>query len=153
MNRVYKIIAYLTVSLLLSCLIFWGDNSFFNSFLQNIIPLLATLFAINVTANSLVTSELNKLKIAHPEANIRNPLKEIKKVFLAQIVIILALFFILILRDFLSGINFPCKNIVTIVTNACVIGSFFYFLEIIADIGKALFMIIDFNSKDDKDSN
>lgn len=151
MNRIYKLIAYVAVSLLFSCLIYWGSNSFFNSFLQNIIPLLATLFAINVTANSLVTSELNKLKTAHPKANIRNPLKEIKTVFLTQIIIILVLFFLLILRDFLSEQDFAYQYIITIITNACVIGSFFYFLEIIADIAKALFMIIDFNSRDDKD--
>ena len=149
MNKAYKIIAYIAVSGVISWIAYINGSSFFESFNGLLIPLLATLLAINITTSSLVAGELRKIRNEYPQCNIGKSTNEIKRIFKIQIFLIVTLLILLIFKD----CSFVEDNIedqyVTIFTNGCVIAVFCYFLEIIYDLGCSLFDIINFNSDQD----
>ncbi|MCS2890432.1 hypothetical protein NXY11_22430 [Parabacteroides faecis] len=144
-----KIITYITISCGLSYLAYEGNGSFFIEFLKNIIPLLATLLAINMTSSALIAGELSKLRIKYPKADLTATNKEMKKTFIFQLYLLIALFIIFLLRDALIIQNLEIKKIVTLISNAFAIGIFLYYLEIIYDLGKALFDILNFNNQNE----
>lgn len=147
MNRIYKIIAYIAVSLFLGYLAYVGNGCFFDEFLKSIIPLLATLLAINITTSALIIGELSKLKDNHSDADLTTSNKAIKRTFITQIVLILALLLVLLIRDILLTLNISIKDYVVLLSNVFVFGAFLYYLEIIYDLGKALLGIVNFNNK------
>jgi hypothetical protein len=147
MNSLYKIIAYIAVSLFLGYLAYAGNGCFFDEFLKSIIPLLATLLAINITTSALIIGELSKLKDNHSDADLTISNKAIKRTFITEIVLILALLLVLLIRDILLTLNISIKDYVVLLSNAFVFGVFLYYLEIIYDLGKALLGIVNFNNK------
>ena len=146
MNKIYKIIAYLSISLVLSYIVSIGNGDFFKQFTNNAIPLLTTLLAINITASALIASELNRLKHNYPNANTKETSFELKQTLTLQVIFILFLFVVFIIRDWLDEIEFIYIGYYQIATNACLIGVFLYYFEIIYDLGKGLLRIIDFNA-------
>lgn len=146
MNKIYKIVAYISISFGLSYLVSIGTGDFFDQFINSAIPLLATLLAINITASALIASELNRLKQAYPNAETKDTAFELKQTLIYQVVFIIALFIVFIVRDWLIESNFLYIRIYKLFANACLIGVFMFFFEIIYDLGKGLLRIIDFNS-------
>lgn len=146
MNKIYKLIAYMTVSALISWIAHVNNSSFFESFNGLLIPLLATLLTINITTSSLVAGELRKIKKESPQCNIGKSTDEIKRTFKVQIFLIASLLIIFIIKD--CGFITQCVDAkwVAIIVNGYVIAVFSYFLEIIYDLGRSLFDIITFNS-------
>lgn len=146
MNKIYKLIAYISVSALISWLAYSNGSSFFESFNGLLIPLLATLLAINITTSSLVAGELRKIKKEHPQCDIGKSTNEIKRIFKIQIVLIASLLALFIIKD--CGWIKQCidQKWITIFTNGYVTAVFIYFLEIIYDLGCSLFDIINFNA-------
>lgn len=152
MYRFGKICAYTIVSILISTLVYFGNGTFFLSFINDLIPLLATLFAIYLTANTLVTIEINRIKDKYPAADTLPTTKEIKRIFIIQLILILILIMVFVVRDFLLNIKIQIElinihMIIMIISNAFAVSVFGYFLEAIYDTGKTLFLLIDFNSK------
>lgn len=146
MNKIYKIIAYIAVSICLSWIAYVNGSTFFESFNGLLIPLLATLLAINITTSSLVAGELRKIKKEFPQCDIGKSTKEIKRIFRIQIWLIASLLILFIGKDCSFIVNNIEKHYITVISNGCVIAVFCYFLEIIYDLGCSLFDIINFNS-------
>lgn len=147
MCRLYKIIGYLAVSFCLSYLAVNGDGIFISSFTNNIIALLATLLALNITTSALISSEVSKIKYNYPQANVVDISKELKTTLIKQIVLLLFMLVITILSSWIY-VEFPSiKNCIMYFVNASAIYAFLYYIEVIYDLGKGLFSIIDFNNK------
>lgn len=141
MNRAIKIIAYLAIALLLSYLANNGDREFIKEFSLNIISLLTTILAINIPTSILVISEINRMKAKiniQPMASF----KELKHGLLMQIVVLACLFIIQTVCSFLKNKNIIDNSIINIVSGSFVIAAFMYYLEVIYDLGIALFDLI-----------
>lgn len=145
MCRISKIISYVSVSLFLSYLESLGSGVFFNQIKENIIPLLATLLAINITTSALIAVELKKFISQFNEADPNKVTKELKFSFVIQLFALLFLFLVLLIND-LSIQNLIYKKYSELITNAIVIGVFLYYMEIILDLGKALLQILNANT-------
>lgn len=152
MNRIYKIVAYIAISLLLGYMAYEGNGDFIKEFLKNIIPLLATIVAINIPTCALLVNELNKLKNNFLDINVSDIYKEMKISIIIQLLLIIILVILLITKDFLLNQEFIISDpsyvkYINIAINSFVIGFFIYFLEIVWDLGDALFKLIQFNTK------
>ena len=146
MNKIFKIISYLSVSLFFSYLESLGSGIFFDNLKNNIIPLLATLLAINITTGALISTELKKFTSQFPNASSIDVSKELRFSFIIQLISLVFLFIVLLINDIIT------KEITYIkyseyLTNTIIIGVFLYYLEIILDLGKALFKILNANNK------
>jgi len=146
MNKIYKLIAYVAVSALISWIACENNSSFFKSFNELLIPLLATLLTINITTSSLVAGELRKIKKECPQCDIGKSTNEIKQTFKIQIFLIASLLVLFAVKDCNFIKQYIDQQYITIFVNGYVIVVFGYFLEIIYDLGCALFDIINFNS-------
>ena len=140
MNRAIKIIAYLAIASLLSYLANNGDREFIKGFSSNIISLLTTILAINIPTSTLIISEINRIK-EKMDIHSTATFNELKHGLIMQIVVLVCLFVIQTLCAFLKN-----KNI--IVSDSFVIAAFIYYLEVIYDLGIALFDLITFKVKD-----
>lgn len=153
MNRAYKIIAYIAISSSLGYIAYEGRGDFMKDFLMNVIPLLTTIFAINMPTCALIVNELNKLNDKYSDIDVTSVSKELRYSIVIQIGFIGVLICFFILKDFLlkqeciTGNELLVKYI-NIGVNSLAIGSFAYFLEIIGDLGKALFKLIHFNMRE-----
>ena len=136
----------MVVSGFISWTAYVNGSSFFESFNGMLIPLLATLLAINITTSSLVAGELRKIKKEFPQCDIKNSTNEIKRIFKIQIFLIASLLFLFIIKDCDFIQEYINQQYITIFVNGYVIAAFGYFLEIIYDLGCSLFDIINFNS-------
>ena len=129
-----------------------GNGDFIKEFLKNIIPLLATIVAINIPTCALLVNELNKLKNNFLDINVSDIYKEMKISIIIQLLLIIILVILLITKDFLLNQEFIISDpsyvkYINIAINSFVIGFFIYFLEIVWDLGDALFKLIQFNTK------
>ena len=145
MNRILKIIAYLAIAFILSYLADNGCREFIKMFSDNIISLLATILAINIPTSTLIISEINKIKErlnVDPSATF----KELKYGLMTQIVVLCSLIIILIVCDFMQSKDIVPSSQLNIISGTFVLASFIYYLEIIYDLGIALFELINFKS-------
>lgn len=138
---------YLIIACVVSGLSFYTESDFINKFSDSILPLLSAILAINITTSALLSGEIKKY-ISHTpstESYFNATIKEIKWTFKIQILLLCVLFIVLILKN-ASFFNQPEYKIWTeLISNAVIVGIFGYFLEIIFDLGVALFQIIDAN--------
>ena len=148
MNRAIKIIAYLAVASLLSYLANNGDREFIQGFSSNIISLLTTILAINIPTSTLIISEINRIK----EKTDIQPIatfKELKHGLIMQIAVLICLFVIQTVCGFLKNKNIIGESVVNIISDSFVIAAFIYYLEVLYDLGIALFDLITFKVKDE----
>lgn len=147
MNRAIKVIAYLAVASLLSYLANNGDREFIKGFSSSIISLLTTILAINIPASTLIISEINRIK---EKMNIQPTatFKELKHGLIMQIAVLSCLFVIQIACSFLKNKNIIEEVLLNIISDSFVIAAFIYYLEVIYDLGIALFDMITFRAKD-----
>jgi len=148
MYRFGKACLYIFISVIISIGVYYGDNTFFDSFLNGLIPVLATLSALYMTVSSIIAVEMNKLTERHPGINITNTMYSVKRIFIVQLVLIAALFISFIVRDILIKIEFEITcfhDIVIIFSNAFAIAVFLYFLEALYDVGQTVYSLIDYN--------
>lgn len=147
MNRITKIIAYLAIAAVLSYLANEGDREFIKGFSSGIISLLTTILAINIPTSTLIISEINRLKEkidVQPTAIF----KELKHGLIMQIIVLINLFIVQVICDFLSSKGWVELSITNIVSGTFVIAAFIYYLEVIYGLGVALFDLICFKMKD-----
>lgn len=145
-NRFYKGIAYIAICGGLSWVANFNSSDFFDSFNEVIIPLLATLLAINITTAALIAGELRKIQSEYPSVKIGDSKTEIKRTFKVQIFAICSLVILMIIKDWSWLIDSLGQTTIDIIFNGYVIACFCYFLEIIYDLGCALFDIINSDS-------
>ena len=142
-----KFILYLILSCAISGLAYWTGSDFINKFSESILPLLSAILAINITTSALLSGEIKKYisNIPNSESCFDDTIKEIKWTFKIQIFLLCILFVSLILKE-ASFFNQQDYKIWTdLISNAIIVGIFGYFLEIIYDLGVALFQIIETN--------
>ena len=147
MYKAIKIIAYLAIASLLSYFSNDGDREFIKGFSSNIISLLTTILAINIPTSTLIISEINRIKEKmniHPKATF----DELKHGLIMQIVVLVCLFVIQIVCGFLKNKNIVEESIINIVSDSFAIAAFIYYLEVIYDLGIALFNLITFKNQD-----
>ena len=73
---------------------------------------------------------------------------ELKHGLIMQIVVLVCLFVIQTLCAFLKNKNIIEESVINIVSDSFVIAAFIYYLEVIYDLGIALFDLITFKVKD-----
>lgn len=155
LRNIGKFTIYALISCSISFLTFWSKSNFISNFSNTIIPLLSTILTINITTSALLSSEIKKFILNTPnsETHFKDTITEIKWTFKIQIILISSLFIILIIKDipFLTSTE-ELKKWNQIITDAYVIGVFIYFLEIIYDLGIALFQILEHNKNNPPNS-
>ena len=62
MNRIFKIIAYLSVAFVISYIANQNSTGFIDKFIENALSILGTLLAINIPSTTFIVSELYKIK-------------------------------------------------------------------------------------------
>ena len=145
MNRILKIIAYLAIAFVLSYLANNGCRDFIKGLSDNIISLLATILAINIPTSTLIISEINKIKDKF-SIDPSPAFKELRHGLIAQIFVLCSLIVILIGCDFIQNMDFITSWKIHIISGTFVLASLIYYLEVIYDLGIALFKLIDFKA-------
>ena len=143
MNRILKIIAYL--AFVLSYLANNGCRDFIKGLSDNIISLLATILTINIPTSTLIISEINKIKDKF-SIDSSPAFKELRHGLIAQIFVLCSLIVILIVCDFIQNMDFITSWKIHIISGTFVLASLIYYLEVIYDLGIALFKLIDFKA-------
>lgn len=149
MNRILKIIAYFSLSYILSNLANDGCSDFIDKLTENIISILTTILAINIPTSMLVVSEILKIKKDYEE-DIDPTLifKELKHGLIMQIFVLCSLIVILCCCDYLINKDIIFNNNqIKIISGTFVISSLIYYMEVIYDLGVSLFEILSFNNK------
>lgn len=102
--------------------------------------------AINIPTSTLIVSEINRIKNKidiQPEPTF----EELKHGLIMQIVILICLFIIQIICNYISG-KMPLFIFYTnLISDAFAIAAFLYYIEIIYDLGIALFNLISYKTK------
>ena len=146
MNKAIKIIAYLAVASLLSYLANNGDREFIQGFSSNIISLLTTILAINIPTSTLIISEIKRIKDTTDIEPI-DTFKELRHGLIMQIAVLICLFMIQTVCSFLKNKHIIEEPIINVVSGSFVIAAFIYYIEVIYDLGIALFDLITFKVK------
>lgn len=144
-----KFFLYLIISCTVSGLAYFVESNFINKFSESILPLLSAILAINITTSALLSGEIKKYisKVPDKKLDFGDTVKEIKWTFKIQIFLLCFLFIVLILKNATLFNQSEYKIWTELISNAVIVGVFGYFLEIILDLGVALFQIIDHNKK------
>lgn len=146
MNSLYKYIAFTTISFLLAFFAMRLESTFADKFAENILALLTTLFAINIASSTLIAGKLREIQDKTGFA-FEKTKKNLKWSFYEQIILIGVSFIVAIAREskYLQSLTEP--DICKLICNSIIFFTFISYLEIIRDIGKSLFDLLDFDNK------
>ncbi len=143
MNRVYKIITFVTISFALSALAFYLKSDFVNKFAENLISLLTTLLAINIASSTLIAAKLSEIK-AKTGYHFNKTRTNLKASFYEQIILIAIAFVVVMIGESCVLISKINSDYFEIGVNSILFFTFINYLDIIRDIGKSLFDLLDF---------
>lgn len=149
MNELFKITSYLFLALIVSWIGVKIESSFLKTFSDNFIPLLAAILAINVASVSLLVGSMVQVQ-KETGASLEKTIKDLKQSFLIQLLLIAVSFVALLIKgskkiEFCFG-----QFYLELVCNTIVLAVFIYYLDMVVDLGKALFTIVEFNNKNKK---
>jgi hypothetical protein len=149
MNSLYKLIAFLTISFGFAFLTMKLGSSFVNKFAENILTLLTTLFAINIASSTLIAGKIREIQDTSG-VDFHNTKKNLKNSFYEQIILIAIAFIFSMLREskYLKNAFSECTLI--LLCDTILFFSFIFYIDIIRDIGKSLFDLLDFDNKKKK---
>lgn len=147
MNNIYKIVTFVSLSIFFAFIAFKLQSSFADKFSENILALLTTLFAINIASSTLIAGKLREIQERTGHAFTRTK-KSLKSSFYEQIILIGLAFIFGLLRE--SKVLQTSLNIETlkVICNSVLFFTFIYYLDIIRDIGKSLFDLLDFGNNE-----
>lgn len=145
MNNIYKYIAFVSLSFILSYLGMKLESTFADKFAENILALLTTLFAINIASSTLIAGKLREIqdKTGYKFVKTKNNLKSS---FYEQITLIAIAFVIGMARESKYLQNLIESETCMLICNSILFFCFIAYLEIIRDIGKSLFDLLDFDN-------
>lgn len=147
MNNFYKIVAFLSISVLLAFITMKLESSFANQFAENILALLTTLFAINIASSTLIAGKLTEIQ-EKTGFQFKKTKKSLKNSFYEQIIFIgLAFLFGLIRESSYLKTIFDCEYL-KLFCNSILFYTFISYLDIIRDIGKSLFDLLEYNENE-----
>ncbi|MFD1770864.1 hypothetical protein [Sphingobacterium suaedae] len=147
MNNIYKILTFIFISIIAAYASHLLNSSFANKFAENILALLTTLFAINIASSTLIASKIREIQDKTSYA-FKKSKTSLKSVFHEQIVIIVIAFVASLLRESSILQDFLSKKIVCILSDSVIFFTFIFFIDVIKDIGVALFELLDFEEKE-----
>lgn len=143
MNKIYKSVTFIVLSFILALISLKLKSSFSDKFADNVLALLTTLFAINIASSTLIAGKLREIQnvTGHPFIQTK---KNLKNSFYEQIIFIIIAFIIGLIRE--SNYLKIIINIdnLKLICNSVLFLSFIYYIDIIRDLGKALFDLLDF---------
>lgn len=147
MNNFYKIITFLSISAFFAFIAMKLESTFVDKFSENILALLTTLFAINIASSTLIAGKVREIQnlTGHPFTKTK---KNLKTSFYEQIIFICVAFVASLLKDTILLKNLINTQYLNLACDTLLFLSFIYYLDIIRDIGHALFDLLDFNNKD-----
>lgn len=151
MNKIIKIIAYIAIAYFLSEIANSSSREFITKFSENIISILATILAINVPTSIIIVSEILKIQKEYENIDTSKTFKELRYGLMTQIFVLCSLILILCVCDFFYNKNIIDNHEINIISGTFVIASFIYYMEVIYDLGIALFQLMEFNNKDKND--
>lgn len=143
MNNIYKIVTFASLSIFFAYLAFKLHSSFADKFAENILALLTTLFAINIASSTLIAGKLREIQeqTGHPFTKTK---KNLKRSFYEQIIFIAFSFVFGLLRESKTLQESLNPDTLRIICNSVLFFTFIYYLDIIRDIGKSLFDLLNF---------
>ena len=147
MNNIYKIVTFASISIFFAFLAFKLQSSFADKFAENILALLTTLFAINIASSTLIAGKLREIQeqTGHPFTRTK---QNLKRSFYEQIVFIGLAFIFGILRESKILQTTLNPDTLKVICNSVLFFTFIYYLDIIRDIGKSLFDLLDFGDNE-----
>lgn len=141
MNKVYKIGTYIFLGLFLSFLSIKLKSSFVEKLCDYILPLLSILFAINIVNNTIISNKLYEIT-KEKKYSFKSTLKDLKTIYYEQIFIIGITILACIFRSSETlQIQFGF-DLIKGVFEAIIFFSFIYYIDIILNLGKAIFYLI-----------
>jgi hypothetical protein len=146
-NSLYKSITFLTISIFFAFVAMKLESSFADKFAENILALLTTLFAINIASSTLIAGKLREIQdmTGHPFIKTK---KSLKNSFYEQISLIGIAFIFALLRESKYIQNLiECSNC-KLICNAILFYTFTSYLDIIRDLGKSLFDLLNFGENE-----
>lgn len=146
MNRIFKIIAYLSVAFVISDIATQNSTGFIDKFIENALSILGTLLAINIPSATFIVSELYKIqKEFNLNLDYKKITNELKNTLFKQVVLLMMLIVIFALCDYFKGNSYINTSIIS---GGFSIAVFFYFMEVIYDLVVAIFIIFKFPPED-----
>lgn len=146
MNRIFKIIAYLSVAFVISYIANQNGTGFIDKFIENALSILGTLLAINIPSATFIVSELYKLnKEFDLDLDYNKITKELKNTLIRQISLLMVLIIVFATCDYFKENNYIKTGIIS---GGFSIAVFFYFMEVIYDLVVAIFLIFKFPPED-----
>ena len=149
MEKAYRVISYIFISGLLAFLISIGSGEYFKIFRSNSVALLTTILAVSISATSLVSGELSKLKRKYPNANLADVFGNLEEKIITQIVMILLLLTTYIVKDIIIKNECAILQWYEVANDAILIAALLFSLETIYDLGKGLIELLNFNHSDE----
>ncbi len=141
MNKVYKIGTYIFLGLFLSFLSIKLKSSFVEKLCDYILPLLSILFAINIVNNTIISNKLYEIT-KEKKYSFKSTLKDLKTIYYEQIFIIGITILACIFRSSETlQIQFGF-DLIKGVFESIIFFSFIYYIDIILNLGKAIFYLI-----------
>jgi len=148
-DRIYKIISILVISLGLSYTSYKIESSFVDKFAENILALLTTLFAINIASSTLIAGKIREIQ-DKTGLSFTKTKTELRKSFYTQIILIIIAVIVGILRESKESIFFVDHNEFKLYCDTILFFCFICYVDIIKDIGLGLFDLLDFDKNDTK---
>lgn len=147
MNNFYKIVTFLSISALFAFVAMKLESTFVDKFSESILALLTTLFAINIASSTLIAGKVREIQnlTGHPFTKTK---KNLKTSFYEQIIFIGVALVASLLRDSIFLTNLIQAQYLKLICDTFLFLSFIYYLDIIRDIGKALFDLLDYDNKE-----
>jgi len=140
-NKVYKIGTYIFLGLFLSFLSIKLKSSFVEKLCDYILPLLSILFAINIVNNTIISNKLYEIT-KEKKYSFKSTLKDLKTIYYEQIFIIGITILACIFRSSETlQIQFGF-DLIKGVFESIIFFSFIYYIDIILNLGKAIFYLI-----------
>jgi len=148
MSELHRILSFLFVGFILSSLTFFLDSSFIDNFSKNILALLTTLLAINIASSTLISIEIRAIQNL-TGADFPKSKKNLKSTLYEQIILIYISLIVSIFRESCYLKSILPSNLILIISDSVLFFCFIYYLDIILDIGKSLYDLLDFKFKKD----
>ena len=149
MDRVFKYLGYIALSLLIGWLSTLGTEDYIGSLSHSIVQVLIALLALYSTVSSLLISRLLAFKEINQKSDINPVIESMKRNVLIEAILILCTLLTIVISNILLEIRWPCECIISIVRNAVVTFSLMYFVIVVYDSSMGLFDLLQF-TKDDK---
>lgn len=141
MNLVKNISFYILLAVVINCSANYLNSDFIGPFLKdNIVSILINLLAINIATCTILMTKLNEIKEKH-QVDFSSTYKELK-LSLKEQVILIAISFITLIFD-KSSVLIDFVPHYKICINVILTAVFIYAIDILWDIGKAVFTIIN----------